>query len=388
MNDQILRQALLDLPDHAQESIVDAIFMPKFLNALGFNLMESIPRYTTGNGSDTVDYALRRNTEYNLFVKNKTNPDLLLELKGKDVDLSNGSPQYKSAVNQLKCYLLAQNCQTVKWGIITNSVHIQLFRKHGKVIHPASSNLEIKPDNVSEIAKLIKQKIETTSKALTVAIYNNKGGVGKTTTTVNLAAMLTILKKKVLIIDFDPNQRDLTNLLGIKPSKETLYSWLEAKNTQISIKDVICRYKTSNNFYSFDAIPADEELAYLGEDKLRQLFKLSRLRQVLETSKSQYDYILIDSSPNWRFFSQSALLASDVVLIPTKHNNISSLENAAIAIKSFIPQIQQERKDGGPIALPIFFNGEKINESQKNTAQKEINSIIEQGRRNSINQFD
>ncbi|MBA3921364.1 MAG: ParA family protein, partial [Nostocaceae cyanobacterium] len=246
----------------------------------------------------------------------------------------------------------------------------------------------IKPDNVSEIAKLIKQKIETTSKALTVAIYNNKGGVGKTTTTVNLAAMLTILKKKVLIVDFDPNQRDLTNLLGIKPSKETLYSWLEAKNTQISIKDVICRYKTPNNLYSFDAIPADEELAYLGEDQLRQLFKLSRLRQVLETSKSQYDYILIDSSPNWRFFSQSTLLASDVVLIPTKHNNMSSLENAATAIKSFIPQIQQERKDGGPIALPIFFNGEKINESQIKTAQKEINSIIEQAREDRINQFD
>ncbi len=397
MNDDTLRKALLDLPNNAPEPIVNTIFAPEFLNALGFNLVERVPQYPTVNSTNPIDYALRHNTDSDIFINTKTNPYLLLELKGRDINLSEGSAQYKSTVNQLKSYLLGQNCKTVQWGIITNSNHIQLFRKHGKVIYPASCNLEIKPDNIIEITQLIKQKIESTPRALTVAIYNNKGGVGKTTTTVNLAAMLTLQGKKVLIVDFDTSQRDLTRSLEIKPSKQTLYSWLEDKNNQISLQDVICPYGITYNSlkksYSFDVIPADDELANSDANNLRQVFKLFRLRQVLNTVKSEYDYILIDSPPNWNYFSQSALFAADVVLIPTKHNNIYSLENAATAIKSFIPEVHQlllkyEPKDAGPTALPIFFNGEKITEAQKITAQQAISKIISEASKDKTNPFN
>jgi cellulose biosynthesis protein BcsQ len=78
------------------------------------------------------------------------------------------------------------------------------------------------------------------------------------------------------------------------------------------------------------------------------------------------------------FFSRSSIYAADVVLIPTKHNGLSSLRNAATAIKQFIPEIKAERKDGGPMALPIFFNGEKPTDSQLSIAHKEIKAIISQ----------
>ena len=231
MNEQTLTQALLNLPENAQEPIVDQIFVPEFFNALGFEIMERVREYNTGD-SGPVDYALRHNTKEDIFLATQSNPYLLLELKGRDINLSQGSAQYQSAVKQLKRYLMASNCKTVQWGIITNSIHLQLFRKHGKVIYPATPCLDITPGNIIEIVTNIKQQIDNSPRALTVAIYNNKGGVGKTTTTVNLAAVLTLKGKKTLIVDFDPNQQDLTKSLQIKPGTETLYSYLEDKKTE------------------------------------------------------------------------------------------------------------------------------------------------------------
>ncbi|MBE9170801.1 AAA family ATPase [Pleurocapsales cyanobacterium LEGE 06147] len=390
---ETLVKALRSLPSDAKEAIVNHSFIaPVFLKALGFKPEECFPQYPTGKGADAVDYALRHNTDDDIFLHTKSHPYILLELKGRDKDLSEGSASYTSTVKQLKGYLLAPNCKTVQWGIITNSDYIQLFKKHGKVIYPASLCLKITPDNVGAIVEDIKQKIENISRALTVAIYNNKGGVGKTTTTVNLAAVLTLHGRKTLIVDFDPNQQDLTNSLGIKPAKESLYSCLEDKNNRVNLNDLInpyiFKFKNLNKEFKFDIITADDKLFEEREDKLYQIFKLHRFRQVLNNFKNKYDYILIDSCPNWRFFSQSAIYACDVVLIPAKHNNIFSLKNAAVAIRKFIPEIQRIRKDGSPIALPIFFNGEKITEAQRITAHYGIDSIIEQARKDRDNKFD
>ena len=158
-----------------------------------------MPSFSTGNGNQSVDHALRHNRSNDIFSQTKTNPDILVELKARNVNLAPNSTQYKKTVLQIKRYLLAENCQTVRWGIITNANHIQLFRKHGKVIHPATVCLEINPENIIKITTSIKEKIYQSKKALTVAVYNSKGGVGKTTTTVNTAATLSLYSKKVLM---------------------------------------------------------------------------------------------------------------------------------------------------------------------------------------------
>lgn len=371
-----LVSALNKLPENAQEPIVNELFISQLLIALGFQSGEIHPEYNTGNG--VVDKALRKTIGEDVFLYTRTNPYLLVETKGRDINLSSDAAQYQRTVNQLKQYLLAPNCETAKWGIITNSCHIQLFRKHGKVVHPATQCIAITAENIDRVVALIKQRIESPVKALTVAVYNNKGGVGKTTTTINLAGILTLLGKKVLTVDFDPNQQDLTNYLKIPLSKGDVYKALmeKAGDIQSVIQPYIVPLRKPNLDLRFDVLPADQELIDIRENILLNSFKKHTLHRKLEASRKEYDYILIDSPPNWRVFSQLAVYAADVVLIPTKHNNLFSLENAATAIKKFISEAQAEKGDGTPIPLPIFFNGEKITPPQEAAAQQAIDHII------------
>ncbi|WP_346293557.1 AAA family ATPase [Sphaerothrix gracilis] len=376
-----LKTEFAKIPENAPEAVVEQMFVSHFLDALGFEQGATYPQFDTGNGP--VDYAARKNTDgEDVFLHNPHSPCLLIELKGRDINLCEDSSAYRKTVAQLKRYLRAANCKSAMWGIITNSSHIQLFRRHGKVIHPATKCLSLHSENIEDVANLIRQKINNPENALTVAVYNNKGGVGKTTTVVNLAASLTLLGKKVLIIDFDPNQQDLTSSLGIPLSEDSLYSTLLNKKVKAeAIKPFIITSKSTGKQFSFDIIPADKMLADAEDGAIRKSISVRNLSQILKPLKALYDYIIIDSPPNWRFFSQSAIYASDVVLFPTKHNNLFSLENAATAIKQFIPEIKSVREDGGPVALPIFFNGEKITPAQEVSAQQEIDEILKRIKR-------
>ncbi len=371
-----LKSYLQHLPQNASEAIVSTNFAPYLISYLGFSTTERIPEYDTGGGGIT-DFATRRNLENDIFLQTKSNPFLLIELKDRYTNLTENSPSYKATVNQLKRQLLGNNCKAAQWGIITNGSHIQLFRKHGKIIFPATTCIELTPDNIDDTIALIKTKIDKTPKALTVTVYNNKGGVGKTTTTVNLAAILAFLGKKVLVLDFDFNQRDLTSsLLNIKPQDGLLEKALTDKN--IDLKSVISPYifKNSKVQITFAVVPADNKIAGLTESDYHPHMKISTLHRKLDLARYEYDYIFIDAAPNWRFTSRLAVYAADVVLLPTKHNNSFSLNNAATAIKEFLPQMQKLKKEGTPIALPIFFNGEKITQPQLQLAQKEINQIL------------
>ena len=145
---------------------------------------------------------------------------------------------------------------------------------------------------------------------------------------------------------------------------------------------LIQKYLKGGINLSFDVLPVDNQLAQVDEDKLRQELSPYSLRNKLEYLKPDYDYILIDTPPNWRYYSISALYAADTVLIPTKHNNICSLKNAALSIQQYITEIQNKRQEKtqgfewGPIALPIFFNGENITDPARIKAKNAIALII------------
>ncbi|MFQ4135657.1 ParA family protein [Nodosilinea sp. PGN35] len=356
-----LEQAFQSLPPDAAEVVVESIFSKPFLNALGFNEEEIVPGFKIRTLA--VDQAARKNTSDDIFLHTQKDPYLYMEVKGRCVNLSDEShPDYRRTVLQLKRYLLAPSSKSVKWGLIMNSLHVQLFRKHGKIVHPVTSCLSLESD-LNQVVKILKQHIESSQKALTIALYNNKGGVGKTTTTINLAATLTLYKKKVLVIDFDHNQSDLGDALNLSPLKNKVLGVLKGKNAEI--RDIITPYRLEHPALKeplgFDVIAADEAFSSeeLDESTLRQFIRLHDLHKALEPLKSDYDYILIDSPPNWRLFAQKAIYAADVVLIPARHDNLHSLQNASTAIAQFIPQIRGERHkfdESGPVVLPIFMN--------------------------------
>lgn len=358
-----LEEALRNLPADAAEVIVEANFSRVFLNALGFSELEMTPGFRIDKL--IVDHAARKNTNAeDIFLQTKANPYLYMEVKGRTENLSSEHcAPHKRASWQLKRYMRHPQSKSVQWGILTNSLHAQLYRKHGKIVHPVTTCLSLE-DNLKQVIKDIRNKIEVPRKALIVTVYNNKGGVGKTTTTLNIAATLATRKKRVLVVDFDPNQSDLGDSLNLPPLEGKVFEMLSSKDPDP--REIITTYRFQHprlkEAWQFDLLLADSALITgdIDEAKFRQQIKLTALRKALESVQNEYDYILIDSPPNWRVFSQKAVYAADVILIPARHDNLHSLQNAATAINKFIPEAQAYRQEKageyGPIALPIFMN--------------------------------
>lgn len=143
-----------------------------------------------------------------------------------------------------------------------------------------------------------------------IAIANQKGGVGKTTTSVNLAASLGVLEKKVLLIDADP-QANATSGLGIDVEgvEKGTYQLLEHT---ASAKEVIITTQSPN----VDIIPSHIDLVAIEIELVDKEERESMLKKAILSLKDDYDYILIDCAPSLGLLTLNALTAADSVLIP------------------------------------------------------------------------
>ncbi|QHN66015.1 ParA family protein [Bergeyella cardium] len=141
-----------------------------------------------------------------------------------------------------------------------------------------------------------------------IGIANQKGGVGKTTTAVNLAAALGVLEKKVLIIDADP-QANATSGLGVEEVRNSTYNLLEHSE---NVED--CIYKTSSP--NLDIIPSHIDLVAAEIELVDKENREYMLRTALEPIKNQYDFIIIDCAPSLGLITINALTAADSVIVP------------------------------------------------------------------------
>ncbi|OIO49682.1 MAG: hypothetical protein AUJ39_00595 [Parcubacteria group bacterium CG1_02_42_13] len=147
--------------------------------------------------------------------------------------------------------------------------------------------------------------------ARVIAICNAKGGVGKTTTAVNLGSYLALLGRRVLLVDFDPQANASSALSGVKKFERNIYHGvMGTDNPETLIRP--------SQILNYEFIPSSEDLAGALVELVSVEERESRLRRFLNQIRHKYDYILVDLPPSFSLLTVNGLVAADEVLIPVQ----------------------------------------------------------------------
>lgn len=210
-----------------------------------------------------------------------------------------------------------------------------------------------------------------------IAIANQKGGVGKTTTSVNLAASLGVLEKKVLLIDADP-QANATSGLGLDVESIEIGTYQLLEHT-ISAEEAIIKTSSPN----LDIIPAHIDLVAIEIELVDKDQREYMMKKAISHLRDAYDYILIDCAPSLGLLTLNALTASDSVIIPIQceYFALEGLGKLLNTIKS-VQKIHNQALDIEGLLLTMFdsrlrLSNQVVEEVQKHFSEMVFETIIQ-----------
>lgn len=382
MNIETLVEKWFKLKPNESEADLNAKFTNHIWDLLGYHYKVN-PNISPGMKPDYV-----------LFDENKF-PLLVVETKKRSPELAVAEGiDFIKACEDHKYYKQAWGCPSLsgnngifqylsvtdnpaKYGLIFNGDFWQLFRKVDGLIVPLTEAQKVTAETLSRLIKQLQHYLQNPNKAFVVSMWNRKGGVSKTTNTINIAAVLSAMGKKVLIADFDP-QTDLTKSLGLNPEKYTdklLYCLDslqkdEAEETKIQLQDLIQKQQfdiAKTGKYFIDILPGHKETLEKfseneGDNAYQMTNKPTAIKRLLSYIAQDYDYIFLDTSPKADMLTVCSLFAADGVIIPSDYDP-ETLRHACHINIDIIPKIRSQRDhkkslidDNYPRVLGLVFS--------------------------------
>lgn len=204
-----------------------------------------------------------------------------------------------------------------------------------------------------------------------IAIANQKGGVGKTTTSVNLAAALGVLEKKVLLIDADP-QANATSGLGMDVESVEFGTYQVLEHTS-SAKSTIQKTGSPN----VDVIPAHIDLVAIEIELVDKQQREYMLKKALKDIKNDYDFILIDCAPSLGLITLNSLVAADAVIIPIQceYFALEGLGKLLNTIKS-VQKIHNKELDIEGLLLTMYDARLRLSNQVVDEVRKHFSSMV------------
>jgi cellulose biosynthesis protein BcsQ len=378
----------LKLPNDYGEPDLEANFMPALWSALevGLNLRKE-PNIAdrSGCGNLKPDYLIYKdpNELPVLVVEDKKRVPVLANTpEAQFPDVCRQNEFYRSAVgydtgknsNGIRQYLDKDRVAPkflAPYGLVFNGDFFQLWRRVDGLVLPLTPIQKVTQTSLPSLIRQLEYCLENPRTALISAIWNQKGGVSKTTNVINVGATLAIQGKKVLLIDLDP-QNDLTR--GVGADKNLFPHDLELCAAKIQLKEFDAAKSllnqaiqhrtfptTDKNIYNLSVLTTHQEAIEAFRDRI-DVDPILTLKRLIGLLRSDYDYIFVDISPILDKLTQGVLMSCDTVLIPADLGG-KSLHHAIHLYKSTIPKARDIRmkrfKEGlhaAPWNLGIVFS--------------------------------